>query len=362
MTRRVEILIWFGLFAAPVAFAVEHLSGWLISEGDCAGHVGGIDFKASVGVISTLAALAAAAGLAASVVAYRAVKETDKDAPPPEGRAWLMAICGIVVSSLLFVMIVLGGSGALILGGCAQAQPPEGIVRPDNEGGLSDQELGSQLYAGNCASCHGIAGEGVQRERAAKGSGNIRGAGPPLKGVGALAADFYLRTGYMPLRKPDEQPWRHRVLFSERELRALIKYVAALGPGPPIPKPTPEHGHIAEGLRLFTQHCAGCHQVAGEGGFVPNARVPRLKEATPRQIAQAVRIGPYLMPRFSKKAISDRQLDSIIAYVESAKKPHDRGGWGIGRIGPVPEGIVAWFVVAFLLVGLCALIGERLRA
>ena len=355
MTRRVETLIWLGLFAAPVAFAFEHVFGWLLSEGDCSPvHSFGTDFNAAVAVVTSLAALVAAAGLAASLVAYRAVKGTDNDEAPPEGRAWLMSICGIVVSSLLFILIVLGGSGALLLGGdCAQAQPPEGIVRPDNESGLSDQELGSQLYAGNCAACHGIGGEG--RSGADE-------AGPSLKGVGALAADFYLRTGYMPLRNPGEQPWRHRVLFNERELRALIKYVASLGPGPDVPQPAPEHGHLGEGLRLFTTHCAGCHQVAGEGGYVPNARVPRLKEATPRQIAQAVRIGPYLMPKFSRKAISDRQLDSIIAYLESAKKPHDRGGWGIGHIGPVPEGMVAWFIAAFVLVGLCGLIGERLRA
>jgi ubiquinol-cytochrome c reductase cytochrome c subunit len=244
----------------------------------------------------------------------------------------------------------------------AEAQPPEGIVRPASEADLSDQQLGSQLYAGNCASCHGIAGEGSTGTGSARDSGNIVGKGPSLKGVGALAADFYLRTGYMPLRDPGEQPWRHRVLFSDRELNALIKYVASLGPGPAVPKPAPEHGHLAEGLRLFTQHCAGCHQVAGEGGYVTNARVPRLKQATPTQIAEAVRIGPYLMPKFSKRAISDRQLDSIVAYLESAKKPHDRGGWGIGHIGPVPEGMVAWFIAAFVLVGLCALIGERLRA
>ena len=29
-----------------------------------------------------------------------------------------------------------------------------------------------------------------------------RGIGPSLRGVGALAADFYLRTGYMPLAAP----------------------------------------------------------------------------------------------------------------------------------------------------------------
>lgn len=118
MTRRVETLIWVGLFAAPVAFATEHIAGWLISEGDCAGNIGGVDFRTTVAVITAVAALAAAAGIAASLTAYRAVKGTDNDAPPPDGRVWLMSICGIVVSSLLFILILLGGSGALLLGHC----------------------------------------------------------------------------------------------------------------------------------------------------------------------------------------------------------------------------------------------------
>jgi ubiquinol-cytochrome c reductase cytochrome c subunit len=243
----------------------------------------------------------------------------------------------------------------------AEAQPPEGIVRPASESGLTEQQLGSQLYAGNCASCHGVQGEGVPKPRPSEGSGDVTEAGPPLRGVGALAADFYLRTGYMPLRSPYEQPWRRRVLFTEREIRSLVQYVASLGPGPAVPNPAPATGKVPEGLRLFTQHCAGCHQVVGEGGYVTNARVPALKDATPRQIAEAVRIGPYLMPHFSEKAISNRQLNSIVAYVQAAKTPQDAGGWGIGHVGPVPEGVVAWVVAAFVLVGLCALIGERLR-
>jgi ubiquinol-cytochrome c reductase cytochrome c subunit len=252
---------------------------------------------------------------------------------------------------------------ALAVAGVAAAQPPSGISRPSNEGQLSDGELGAQLYAGNCASCHGVAGQGSTGKRSTRDTGNVEGRGPSLQGVGEQAADFYLRTGYMPLRTPDEQPWRRRVLFTKRELNALIKYVGKLGGGgPPIPKPAPEHGHLAEGLRMFTTHCAGCHQVVGEGGYVTDVRVPRLKEATPTQIAEAVRIGPYLMPRFSKKAISDRQLDSIVSYIEASKKPHDRGGWGIGHIGPVPEGMVAWLIAGLVLTGLCALIGERIKS
>ena len=249
---------------------------------------------------------------------------------------------------------------ALALAPIAYAQPPSGIVRPTNEGSLSQRELGSQLYAGNCASCHGIAGEGVLKATT-RGSGGVKEAGPPLKGVGALSADFYLRTGYMPLDHPGEQPWRTRVLFTPRELNALIAYVASLGQGPPVPRPNPAAGNLSRGFHLFTDHCAGCHQSVAEGGYVTDARVPKLKVATATQIAEAVRVGPYLMPRFSRKAISDRQLDSIIAYIQASKQPADRGGWGIGHIGPVPEGIVTWFIAAIALVALCGIIGERLR-
>ena len=79
------------------------------------------------------------------------------------------------------------------------------------------------------------------------------------------------------------------------------------------------------------------------------------------QIAEAVRIGPYVMPEFSTKAITNHQLDSIIRYVDWAKHPDNHGGWSIGDIGPVPEGLVTWFLAAVLLVAICVVVGKRLR-
>jgi ubiquinol-cytochrome c reductase cytochrome c subunit len=163
----------------------------------------------------------------------------------------------------------------------------------------------------------------------------------------------------MPLGEPRDQPERGRPLFNEREIRALTTFVASLGRGPPIPSPRPEEGSLPEGQRLFTEHCAGCHQVVARGGVVTGARVPPLEEPTAVQVVEAVRIGPYLMPRFTRRDISDAELDSIIAYVERAKHPLDRGGWGIGNVGPIPEGMVTWFVAAVAFLVLCAVIGRR---
>jgi ubiquinol-cytochrome c reductase cytochrome c subunit len=248
---------------------------------------------------------------------------------------------------------------ALGVAGLAGAEPGSGIVRPTTEPATPSVELGAQLYAGNCASCHGIAGGGIKSPR--PGAADLPGEGPPLRGVGAIAPDLYLRTGYMPLSSIHDQPGPDRVLFSDKEIRSLVAYVASLGAGPGIPNPNPDSGSLAEGLHQFTLHCAGCHQIVARGGFVTGAMVPPLQSATPTEIAEAVRVGPYLMPRFPSSQISDAQLNSIISYVLSTRHPDNRGGWGIGNLGPIPEGLVTWWIAAPLLLIACMAVGRRLH-
>jgi quinol---cytochrome-c reductase cytochrome c subunit len=216
---------------------------------------------------------------------------------------------------------------------------------------------GLHLYGRYCSSCHAAGGKGS----AGRPVGTGTGTAPSLIGVGALAADFYLRTGYMPLPHLGMQPRRRHVFLTDGQIKALTAYVASLGPGPPIPTPHPERGSLSQGYHLFSERCAGCHQVAAEGGYVTGALPPPLQNATPTQIAEAVRIGPYVMPTFSKKDISDRQLDSIVRYVQYAKHPDDRGGWAIGHLGPIPEGFVTWFIGMAALVAVCMVIGRRLQ-
>lgn len=264
--------------------------------------------------------------------------------------------------------IALATASSAVLAAAAAAQPPSGIVRPTTEPSQPSVKLGAELYAGNCASCHGIAGSGIEHRR--PGAGNLNGQGPPLRGIGAMFPDFYLRLGLMPLGNPHDEPSMSRVLFTDKEIRSLVAYVASLGPGLPIPhtgvrvvgERTVGPGTISEGLYQFTLHCAGCHQIVGRGGFVSGARVPPLQGLTPTEIAEAVRIGPYLMPRFPPSQISNYELDSIIKYVISTRAPVNRGGWGIGNLGPIPEGIVSWWIAIPLLLGLCLVLGKRLRS
>jgi ubiquinol-cytochrome c reductase cytochrome c subunit len=207
---------------------------------------------------------------------------------------------------------------------------------------------GFTLYQRSCSSCHGIAVQG------------IRGVAPSLRGVGAGPVDFYLSTGRMPLEQPREEPLRNRPLFSRGQIDALIAYVASFG-GPAAPTADPSKGNLARGLHEFTLNCAGCHQMVARGGMTAGAQIPNLQEATPQQIAEAVRMGPYLMPNFSAKQIDQHDLDSIARYVQWTRRPADAGGWGIYNIGPIPEGIVTWWIGLAALLLTIRLIGERVE-
>jgi ubiquinol-cytochrome c reductase cytochrome c subunit len=231
--------------------------------------------------------------------------------------------------------------------------PPQGppIVPAQRERDKPELQLGEELFAANCVRCHGIGGRGIRSNE------NPALRGPDLRDSGARAADFYLRTGSMPLADARDQPVRARVRFDEREVRSLIAYVGSLGDGPPVPAVRP--GGVGTGRELFTEHCAGCHQVVAEGGILTGAKAPPLDRSSPIEIAEAVRIGPYVMPAFSERDISDAELDSLIAYVQYTKDPDDAGGWGISHLGPFPEGLVTWFGAMLVLVATCVAIGRR---
>jgi uncharacterized membrane protein YidH (DUF202 family) len=119
-SRRLEILMWLGVFGAPVAWAASHAVGWAVSEASCepVDRLWGISFHTWVAVLGAVAAVLAIVGIVSAALTYRAIKGVDKDADPPAGRLWLMSVAGLVVSPLLLVLILLTASGELLLSHC----------------------------------------------------------------------------------------------------------------------------------------------------------------------------------------------------------------------------------------------------
>jgi ubiquinol-cytochrome c reductase cytochrome c subunit len=220
----------------------------------------------------------------------------------------------------------------------------DGMVRAGVPPDPAKVAAGQRLFEGGCSSCHGLGARGIP------------GRGPSLRGAGALAADFYLRTGRMPLDNPEDQPQRHDPAYDPRQIEDLVNYAASLG-GPAIPTVDEAAGDLVQGERLFAQNCAGCHQIVGQGGISGQGVAPDFSSTQPLDVAEAVRIGPYVMPIFN--SLTPGEIDALARYVDYTKHPEDVGGWALGHIGPIPEGMVAWLLAGLALLLTIRLIGER---
>jgi ubiquinol-cytochrome c reductase iron-sulfur subunit len=241
------------------------------------------------------------------------------------------------IAGWIVIVGVLAG-GAVAFGG-----PPGPVAARQVTAVTAVTAATTALYTANCASCHGVAGEGTA-------------VGPPLAGVGAAAADFYLRTGRMPLGAPGQRPISQEPAFSEQEIQALVAYVAALGPGPSIPTVT-GGGDVGRGFELYTANCAACHGATGAGNAVGGgSEAVSLGQASGLDIAEAVTIGPGVMPPF---ALSDPDREAIIAYVEYLRSEPTPGGASIGGVGPVGEGFVAILVGLVGLIVIARFVGSR---
>lgn len=211
----------------------------------------------------------------------------------------------------------------------AKASPPSTVSLAS-----ASRAEGAQLFQDNCASCHGVTAEGSARA-------------PNLVGLGAATVDFWVSTGRMPLAYPTAQAVVKRPRFNRSQTLAIARYVTSLGPGGPgIPAVDLAGSSLSDGESLFATNCAGCHAISGVGDALSNGLyAPSLYPATPTQVAEAIRTGPGNMPRFGPGTFTPQQVNDLVAYVtRGIQHPLDKGGDGIGHVGPITEGFVALFI------------------
>ena len=214
---------------------------------------------------------------------------------------------------------------------------------------------GRALFLVGCSSCHGLNGEGVSTKTGKQ-------YGPSLVGVGAAAVDFQVGTGRMPMAQPGVQaPVKPRV-YSPKEVEQLAAYVASLGPGPAVPEED-KYGvanlseseraeAVVRGGEFFRTNCTACHNFAASGGALPGGKyAPSLIGVEPKHIYEALITGPQQMPVFSDEVITPEQKRDIIAYIQSIHDTPRYGGFSMGSLGPVSEGMFAWIAGIGGLVG-----------
>ena len=253
-----------------------------------------------------------------------------------------------------FVVLLLG---LLLTGGLYSAFSPASA----DQTAASDEQIaqGRELFLVGCAFCHGQNGEGVRTIDSKGGDNQI---GPSLVGVGAAAVDFQVGTGRMPMSQPGAQVPDKERTYTDEETAALAAYVASLGPGPAIPD---ESDYSVEGLsdeerqaaitrggQIFLTNCTACHNFEGSGGAMPRGGyAPKIRGVEPRYIYEALLTGPQNMPNFANGNLSPDEKRDVIAYLYSLREMPDYGGFGLGGLGPVTEGLAAWLLGIGGLVG-----------
>ena len=214
---------------------------------------------------------------------------------------------------------------------------------------------GRELFLVGCSFCHGQNGEGVRTQ-----DGNQ--LGPSLVGVGGAAVDFQVGTGRMPMAQPAQQAPRKTPAYDEEEIAALAAYVASLGPGPAIPSESDysieglseeeQEEAIVRGGQIFLTNCTACHNFQGQGGAMPRGGyAPQIRGVEPKYIYEAMLTGPQSMDNFSNGNLSPEEKRDVIAYLGSLEESPEYGGFGLGGLGPVPEGLAAWLLGIGTLVG-----------
>lgn len=245
--------------------------------------------------------------------------------------------------------IALIAVGLLFTGGAYAAFTTSAVA----EGTTSSEqqiEHGQKLFAANCATCHGVNAEGTANA-------------PSLIGVGAASVDFQVGSGRMPAVANGPQAPVKTPQFGAEDTQALADYVASLGPGPGIPAEKyldAAAGDATNGAELFRINCAMCHNVAGAGGALTQGKfAPSLAGSSEKEIYEAMITGPQNMPVFSDANLTPEEKRDIITAIKFNENNTAPGGFELGSIGPVSEGIFIWIIGLGAIVGITVWLTAR---
>jgi hypothetical protein len=120
-----SVLVWVGLFAAPFAWAAQHVAGVQLTISQCHDNANGPAWDVPVHPI-VIATTAVAAGVAvlgglAAINAWRATREAEEDDAPPPGRIHFLAVIGMTITPLFLAIILMSGLGSIFLPVCVQS-------------------------------------------------------------------------------------------------------------------------------------------------------------------------------------------------------------------------------------------------
>ncbi|MGY2128877.1 c-type cytochrome [Blastococcus sp. SYSU DS0617] len=199
---------------------------------------------------------------------------------------------------VLVLALVLACAGLTLVTAPVEAAPAPTATEEIVDGGT--------VYQRFCGICHnndgsGIPGTGVE-------------AGPDLRGLPVAYVDLVIRTGRMPILHREVGAVEEQLSAEQRE--AVVDWMTAeFGLEGGVPEVGA--GDPGRGQPLWLTNCAPCHSAAGSGGISADGTVaPEVIGIDPTAIVEALRVGPFEMPRFGDEVLSEQDADDIAAYVQ----------------------------------------------
>ncbi len=176
---------------------------------------------------------------------------------------------------------------------------------------LVSDAYGKELFAINCASCHGE--EGLHPK---PGIPTLH-----LPAVLAYAGDSYYWDIINHGRPGTQMPaWRE--ILTPTQIKSIVLHIRSWA------GPTPQGallagGAAARGSALFATHCIGCHGPEGRGGIGPSLSSPSfLAMASDQFLRETISLGRHHTAMPASYDLTPQDVSSLVAYIRSwARKP-----------------------------------------
>src|SRR5690554_538270 len=149
----------------------------------------------------------------------------------------------------------------------------------------------------------------------------------------------------MPLQMQGPQAPQKEPQFTQPQIEAMSSFVQSVAPGPSYPADEilDGEGDVAHGAELLRINCAMCHNVAAAGGALTEGKyAPGLANTSALHIYAAMVTGPQNMPVFGDMNLSDEDKRDIISALLYQQEAVAIGGFTLGSLGPVSEGLFIW--------------------
>lgn len=116
--RRSGVLLGFAVLGAPLAWAVQHVTGFGLTDAACtdAGH--GVALDAWTIVVTASGATVAVLAEVAAIAVFRSTRDAGDE--PPGGRVHFLSIIAMTIAPLFLLMMLMSGLGSIFLANCRQ--------------------------------------------------------------------------------------------------------------------------------------------------------------------------------------------------------------------------------------------------